>query len=126
MHFTATVAQSGRAAVLYPKERRDLLFGLNNCRLRVQFPSVALELKYNLGFCINMQNSGYTMNEGLIEKFLDNCIAEGLGQARIKKYTFILKNLSSMLGMDFDKAKREDIQALVIKIEKSNYADWTK
>lgn len=65
-------------------------------------------------------------NEHHIEKFLDNCIAEGLGEARIKKYRFILINLSKMLGKDFDKATKDDIQALVIKIEKSSYADWTK
>jgi len=61
-----------------------------------------------------------------VSKFLDNCYAEGLGEMRIRKYKYTLLNLSRMLGMDFYKATRSNIEKLVADINKSEYKEWTK
>ena len=66
-------------------------------------------------------------NSTLIEKFLDNCIASGLGKLRVKKYSQQLKWISENFNKPFDKATREDIEKLVIKIiQKEDWAEWTK
>ncbi len=66
-------------------------------------------------------------NSKLIKKFLDNCIASGLGKLRVLKYTQQLRWLSENLGKEFDKAKKEDIEQLVVKINQNeNWAEWTK
>jgi len=65
-------------------------------------------------------------NLQLIKQFSDSCYAEGIGKLRVMKYIYTLKNLSSMLNKEFDKAKKKDIITLVGAIEKKDYSDWTK
>jgi len=65
-------------------------------------------------------------NKGLIVKFHEDCFSEGLGSLRVLKYLYTLYNLVSWLGKDFDKASIDDIKSLVGKIERSDYAEWTK
>ena len=66
-------------------------------------------------------------NSKLIEKFLNNCIASGLGKLRISKYTQQLKWLSENLEKGFDKATRDDIEKLVVKINRNDdWSEWTK
>ncbi|MFA4820220.1 MAG: hypothetical protein WC613_04675 [Candidatus Aenigmatarchaeota archaeon] len=65
-------------------------------------------------------------NIALIDKFLDSCLSEGIGNSRIKKYRYILTKLSEWLDKNFDEVTKEDIQGLVRKIEMSDYKDWTK
>ncbi len=66
-------------------------------------------------------------NSKLIEKFLSNCIASGIGKLRIQKYTQQLHWLSEILKKDFDKATRENIEKLVVKINQNeNWSEWTK
>ena len=65
-------------------------------------------------------------NAELIEKFMEHCISIGLSKARVTRYAFALKKLAEFLGKDFDKATKEDIKELVVKIESSDYSPWTK
>ncbi|MCX6814510.1 MAG: tyrosine-type recombinase/integrase [Candidatus Aenigmarchaeota archaeon] len=66
------------------------------------------------------------MNRNIVDGFLNKARAEGLGNLRIAKYKYTLKQLSDMLGRPFADATKEDIERLVAKIEGSNYAEWTK
>jgi integrase/recombinase XerD len=73
-----------------------------------------------------MPEKNYDNNQ-IIEKFLNNCIATGLGELRIKKYKQELGWLSSALEGNFDKATREDIERLVVKINQNKkWSEYTK
>jgi integrase/recombinase XerD len=65
-------------------------------------------------------------NKENLAKFIDNCYAEGLGEMRVRKYKYSLLKVSQILGMDFCKANRSDMEKLVANINKSDYKDWTK
>lgn len=67
-----------------------------------------------------------THNQNLIQKFLDHCKANGLGNRRIQKYAFHLKKIDELLNLPFEKAKKPELEALMAKIESSSYAEWTK
>lgn len=68
-----------------------------------------------------------TSNEKLIKKFEYDCFSNGLSQRRVDKYNLYLPKLSEKLGIQFDKAKEEDIRKLVAGIEQNpKYAAWTK
>jgi len=72
-------------------------------------------------------NSRLTANNLLIlERFKDHCIAEGMSPRRILKYLNYLSQDAAVLGKDFEKAAKEDIERLVAEIEKSSWAEWTK
>jgi integrase len=65
-------------------------------------------------------------NKELILKFHDNCFAEGLTVRRTLVYASYLPRLAAILGKDFDKATKEDLQHLVAQIERSDYAERSK
>ena len=65
-------------------------------------------------------------NKNHILKFVDRLSAEGLSKARQIKYIYNLKTISELLKMDYDKAKKSDIEKLCSKINNSDYAEWTK
>ncbi|MBI4895306.1 MAG: tyrosine-type recombinase/integrase [Candidatus Aenigmarchaeota archaeon] len=65
-------------------------------------------------------------NQKLIEKFLDNCTSRSIGKARVTKYRYGLGVISKLLGKEFDKATREDIEKLIATIERSHYSEWSK
>ncbi|NIO23003.1 MAG: tyrosine-type recombinase/integrase [Candidatus Aenigmarchaeota archaeon] len=65
-------------------------------------------------------------NKELVLKFVENAIREGIGERRIVKYFGVFKNIDNLLGKDFDKAIRKDIELLVGKIATSKYEAWTK
>lgn len=65
-------------------------------------------------------------NKQLIDKFLEFCIASGLGKLRIIKYKYTLPIISKWLNKPFEKATKDDIIQLIANIEKSAYKDWTK
>jgi len=66
-------------------------------------------------------------NSKLIEKFLNNCVASGLGKLRVLKYTQQLKWLSENLKKNFDKATRDDVEKVVVKINQNEeWSEWTK
>lgn len=59
-------------------------------------------------------------------RFLDFCVSEGLSERRISKYRGLLQNLSKWLKTGFREATKDDIQELVVRINKTSYSDWTK
>jgi len=67
-------------------------------------------------------------NKKVIKRFADHCTAEGLSLARTVKYVFTLKTLAQNLAMDFEAAKKADIEMLMGKIERHprGYSEWTK
>ena len=77
---------------------------------------------------VRMKSSGISeKNKNTIEKFGDHCFANGIGKARVIKYTQTLKTLALWLKKDFYKVNKEDIEKLVIFIQhKGTYSEWTK
>ena len=66
-------------------------------------------------------------NKNLIEKFGNFCFASSIGKPRVIKYTWTLKKLALWLKKDFDKATKDDIEKVVVTIQKINdYSEWTK
>jgi len=75
----------------------------------------------------NIRNSPISeKNKEIILKFKDECFSNGLSIGRVVKYIYYLLKLSHWLGMDFEKAKREDIKRLVTEVEKCSYVDFSK
>jgi len=62
----------------------------------------------------------------LIEKFVNDLVSKGISAPRQLKYYSALIKLSELLEIGFDKAKKEDLKALVVKIERSDYSAWSK
>jgi site-specific recombinase XerD len=65
-------------------------------------------------------------NRKAILDFSDFCFSEGLGIRRVVKYLYTLATIAQWLPEEFDKVTRPDIEKLANKIERSNYAEWTK
>ena len=65
-------------------------------------------------------------NKKLIMDFVEYSFARGLTTVRVVKYVFHLTKLAELLGKDFDKATKKDIQRVVAEIERENYSAWTK
>ena len=62
----------------------------------------------------------------VILRFIDKCFAKGLAPGTIVNLLGGLRTLSPMLGKDFEKANKEDIERLVKNIEISKYSQSTK
>jgi integrase len=60
-------------------------------------------------------------NKMLIQNFLKKCEAEGLSEARIKKYLYTLNKINKILKKDFRKVTEEDMVDLLAKIERGYY-----
>ena len=65
-------------------------------------------------------------NRKAILEFSDFCFSEGLGTRRVIKYLYTLAVIARWLPKEFEGVKRPDIEKLVNRIERSNYAEWTK
>jgi integrase/recombinase XerD len=65
-------------------------------------------------------------NSELMQKFFEDCYANGLSESRVRKYRATLRNLSAIIGKPFTEATKEDLKRAVARIEKSNYSEWTK
>ena len=65
-------------------------------------------------------------NRKAILDFSDFCYSEGLGSRRVLKYLTTLPKLARMMKIDFEDAKRHDVEQLMIQVEKTNYTEWTK
>ena len=76
---------------------------------------------------LKIKNSNLSKkNKELIIKFHNDCFSEGLSSLRILKYVYTLYGLASRLEKNFDDVNTDDIKILVGKIERSDYAEWTK
>jgi len=65
-------------------------------------------------------------NKGLILRFYENCIVEGLSASRIMKYFGTLSIPSQWIDKGFSKATKSDIKQVVGRTEQSSYSDWSK
>lgn len=65
-------------------------------------------------------------NKILTEEFIRFLKLNNVKELRLQKYRYSLGKIDSLFGKDFTKANREDIENLVLQIEKSDMADWTK
>ncbi|MCL7385518.1 MAG: hypothetical protein LZ158_04050 [Thaumarchaeota archaeon] len=63
-------------------------------------------------------------NRGLILEFERKLMSEGLSAVRVEKHVETLKKIAEMLGKDFDAATKDDIEDLVLKIERGTYSPW--
>jgi site-specific recombinase XerD len=70
--------------------------------------------------------NGPVSNREAILRFADTCFSEGLSPRRVLKYLSTLANIAAGFPTDFTEATRADIEELVGKIERSDYAEWTK
>jgi len=65
-------------------------------------------------------------NKKAIFNFQEQCLAEGLGTARILKYVQTLYQLSLLLRKNFKSCDKNDIAKVIRELEKKNYSEWTK
>ncbi|NPE28197.1 tyrosine-type recombinase/integrase [Methanococcoides sp. SA1] len=65
-------------------------------------------------------------NKELINKFIDKCFSEGLGEHRVLKYISTLKNIALDLNLDLDNVKKEDIEKYISRLERSGKSEWSK
>jgi site-specific recombinase XerD len=64
--------------------------------------------------------------KSLLLKFCDDCYSEGLSDHRVLFYLDKLTTLAKWSEEELHKLDKEKIKALVRKIERSNYSEWTK
>ncbi len=75
----------------------------------------------------HLQNSKInSSNKTHINKFVDRLSGEGIKPVRQLKYLYTLKTLSEMIGKDFSACSKDDIVAVLAKINNSPYENWTK
>ena len=65
-------------------------------------------------------------NIKLIFKFENYLFANGLSNVRVLKYLSHLNIIAGSTDRSFSSMELEDIQAIVAKIERSDWAEWTK
>lgn len=65
-------------------------------------------------------------NKGLILKFYDDCVLQGLSKPRIVKLVETMRCIAVLLEVDFDKASVDDVKRLVRRIEEKDWSGWTK
>ncbi|MEM2883692.1 MAG: site-specific integrase [Nitrososphaerales archaeon] len=65
-------------------------------------------------------------NVELVKEFEKSLFSEGLSAVRVEKYVNTLGKLGEMLGKDFDRVSKKDIEDIVYMIERSAYSPWTK
>jgi len=65
-------------------------------------------------------------NKELILNFINYNFARGLSNLRIEKYIYELVKIAELLGTDFDKATKNDIERVIAEIERGDYSAWTK
>jgi len=66
-----------------------------------------------------------TKNSRLILEFINYGKANGLSDKRLMRYIAGLSLLNKLLGKDFDKATRKDLERVIAKIESSDYSPWS-
>ncbi len=82
--------------------------------------------RYEIALRLLRQSNISQKNKQLIEKFCNDCFAQGITAGRVQKYAYILRKVAEWLGKDFDKATEEDLKKVVAVINASPFKDWTK
>jgi site-specific recombinase XerD len=65
-------------------------------------------------------------NRKAVVDFCQFCYTDGLRAKRVLKYLYSLPLMAQWLGKDFQDADRADVEAVVNKIERSSYSEWSK
>jgi site-specific recombinase XerD/ribosomal protein L40E len=82
---------------------------------------VALELADK-----RLHNPVSKRNAEVVRRFERALLSEGLTPGRVVKYLAGLKTLAEHLVTDFEDATKEDIEDLMLWVERSDYSPWTK
>ena len=65
-------------------------------------------------------------NYEAILAFSESCFAEGLSTQRVVKYLGHLQKIAKLMPRLFEQATKKDVEIVIGKIERSDYAEWTK
>lgn len=65
-------------------------------------------------------------NRRLILSFAGDLQAEGISELRTSKYLYLLRQIAIMFQKNFDKVTLADTKRIVVDINKSDYAEWSK
>jgi len=82
--------------------------------------------RYELAIRLLRNSNISEKNKELIEKFCNDCFAQGITAGRVQKYAFILRKVAEWLGKDFDRAAEEDLKRVIAVINTSPFTEWTK
>jgi integrase/recombinase XerD len=65
-------------------------------------------------------------NKALITGFIDWCFSNRIGEHRAVKYISTLKYIAIDLNKDFDKVSKNEMEAYIGRLERSDKSNWTK
>ena len=82
--------------------------------------------RYEIALRLLKQSNISERNKELIEKFCNECFAQGVKAGRVQKYAYILRKVAEWLEKDFDKATESEIKRVVAIINTSPFTEWTK
>ncbi|RLI80892.1 hypothetical protein DRP04_07330 [Archaeoglobales archaeon] len=86
----------------------------------------AYRKRYEIAIRLLRSSSISQRNKELIEKFCNDCFAQGITAGRVQKYAFILRKVAEWLGKDFDSVTEDDLKRVVATINTSQFTEWTK
>lgn len=86
----------------------------------------AYRKRYEIAIRLLRESGISQRNKQLIEKFCNDCFAQGIKAGRVQKYAYILRKVAEWLGKDFEKAAEDDLKRVVAMINASSFTEWTK
>ena len=82
--------------------------------------------RYEIAIRLLRESNISSKNKQIIEKFCNDCFAQGITAGRVQKYAFILRRVAEWLGKDFDRAGEDDLKRVVAIINTQPFTEWTK
>ncbi len=86
----------------------------------------AYRKRYELAIRLLKNSSIFEKNKQLIEKFCNDCFAQGITAGRVQKYAYILRRVAEWLGKDLDVANEDDLKRVITMINTLPFTEWTK
>ena len=86
----------------------------------------ACKKRYELAIRLLKISSISERNKELIEKFCNDCFAQGITAGRVQKYAYILRKVAEWLEKDFDTVNEDDLKRVVAMINTLPFTEWTK
>ena len=65
-------------------------------------------------------------NKRLIEDYQRYCFSRGLSNSRVYFHIVRIRKIGELLGKDFDKVTKKDLEDVILSLERSEYADTSK
>jgi site-specific recombinase XerD len=65
-------------------------------------------------------------NKQKLREFTDHCLAGCIGKNKMSRYLYDLYNIAIWLNKDFEKANKQDIEKILVKLQETKYSEWTK